>query len=229
MRAHPRSDLIDLVGKKFGRYTVLEYAGCKNWKVQCECGSPPKIVQGGTLRGGYIVSCGCYHREATRARTFKHGASINGPTPEYRSWTHMHQRCSNPSSHEWMNYGGRGISVCARWSGPNGFANFLADMGPRPSLMHTIERRDNNGNYEPGNCYWATRKQQQLNRRVNHRFTVNGVTKTVTEWAEAAGITNSTAIINRIRRGWSIEDACLTPPMFTGGYALKAKREGNKQ
>jgi hypothetical protein len=118
----------------------------------------------------------------------------------------MIQRCENTKSRNYPKYGARGITVCQRWRGEQGFQAFMADMGPRPSANHSIDRKDNNGNYEPGNCSWATRVQQARNKRTSVVLTVEGQSGTVAEWAERMGIGRST-IKERLRRGWSPERA----------------------
>lgn len=117
----------------------------------------------------------------------------------------MISRCYNEKHHHYANYGGRGITVCQRWR--DSFAAFLADVGPRPSPQHSLDRYpDNNGNYEPGNVRWATRSEQQRNRRVNHLLTFQGKTQCVIAWAEELGI-NPVTIIARLRAGRTIEEA----------------------
>jgi hypothetical protein len=124
------------------------------------------------------------------------------PSPEYNSWSGMKDRCLNPNNHRWHRYGGRGISIDPSWLS---FAQFLSDMGPRPSLRHSIERRDNDGNYEPGNCYWATPIQQQNNMRQNVRIEFEGKTQTIAQWARETGL-NPGTIRARLRRKWALID-----------------------
>ncbi len=133
----------------------------------------------------------------------KHGMAY---TPTWSAWKHMKRRCLNVKTAEYQRYGGRGITVCERWC--NSFADFLADVGLRPDGM-TLDRIDNNGNYEPGNCRWATRKEQSSNMRTNRTITVDGATRTIAEWARIVGM-NRSAIRHRLESGWSDRDAVFT-------------------
>ena len=135
----------------------------------------------------------------------KHGQANSGP--EYRAWKSMKRRCENPSTLDYPLYGARGIKVCERWTD---YANFLSDMGPRPSLSHTLDRINVEGNYEPSNCRWATNKQQQRNRRDNHLLTLGGKTQCLSAWEEELGI-SSTTIRSRIKAGMTDEEALTTP------------------
>jgi hypothetical protein len=139
----------------------------------------------------------------------KHGFSPrNAPkSPEYHSWLCMIQRCTNPKQRSYQNYGGRGIKVCERWGK---FENFLADMGLRPTPEHSIERKDVNGNYEPNNCRWATKKEQARNARSNRLLTIGGRTQCLNAWAEELGKERS-VIKQRLKLGWSEVDAVFTP------------------
>lgn len=138
--------------------------------------------------------------------TRKHGLSH---TPEYRAWQTMRLRCTNPDNAAWANYGGRGITVCARWMEDP--AAFLADMGKKPSPLHEIDRIDNDGPYSPENCRWVLRKVNDRNRRSNRSITHAGETLTVAEWAERTGL-SATVILHRLNAGWSAELALTTPP-----------------
>jgi len=120
----------------------------------------------------------------------------------------MRSRCNNPNDQSYPRYGGRGISVCERW---DRFEVFLADMGKRPAPGYSLDRTDNNGNYEPGNCHWATKTDQARNRRSNRRLTHDGRTMTLAEWAHAVAL-NQNTISRRIDRlGWSVARALTTP------------------
>lgn len=138
-----------------------------------------------------------------------HGhASGSNKTKIYIVWRNMKSRCLNQSATDYPNYGGRGITICERWI--NSFANFLADMGIQPSPKHTIERRDSNGNYEPSNCRWATQKEQGNNRRNNVFIEHDGMRKTISQWAEYAGIGMKT-LHQRISDGWDFRTAITKP------------------
>jgi len=132
-------------------------------------------------------------------------------SPEYRVWGSMIKRCCNPKANRYDRYGGRGISVCERWQS---FEAFFEDMGPRPSPKHSIERRNNDGNYEKANCYWATWKEQARNKRTSRMLEFNGKTMCLAAWAEETGIASKVLCL-RLRIGWSIERALTTPVQKT--------------
>jgi len=129
-------------------------------------------------------------------------------TPTYESWHQMIQRCTNPKNDSFDRYGGRGIAVCKRWLAS--FPAFLEDMGARPSFKHSIERCENSGNYEPGNCRWATKKEQQRNMRSNRMLTHDGKTMCLAAWAEQIGL-STLSLSSRLRLGWTVEEALTIP------------------
>ena len=198
--------LIDLTGKRFGRWLVLRKAESKartQWLCVCDCGAT-KSVQGANLTNGTSISCGCYRAELPRtaqtAAVTKHGMT---DSPTWTSWMAMIKRCYGKYSINYENYGGRGIEVCKRWV--DSFEEFLADMGERPEGM-TLDRIDSSGDYEPGNCRWATKKQQDRNRKSNILVTRDGVTKCVKDWCDELGL-NVDQVYGRIRWGKTPEEA----------------------
>lgn len=192
----------DETGNVYGKLTVLRFAGMYNnharWLCRCECGREVD-VRGTMLRCGNHRSCGCGHYKA------------NGlyHTPEHRAWAGMKQRCTNQNLPRYSGWGGRGITVCQRWK--DSFLTFYEDMGPRPPDKDSVERIDNDGNYEPGNCKWATWLEQSRNTRRTRLITYNGETHCISEWACMLGIKPHTLAARLNRYGWSIEEAMTLP------------------
>lgn len=177
--------LIDLAAQRFGRLVVIQRA--KNlsgrnaaWACKCDCGNETTVLSSSLLRG-ITKSCGCLRHDT--ASGFKHGGSR---LAEYGVWQQMLRRCDLPTHERYADYGGRGIHVCDRWRVD--FAAFLADMGRRPSRRHSLERENNDGNYEPGNVRWALAKDQARNRRTNRTILLDGATVTIAEAAERTGM-----------------------------------------
>ena len=174
---------IDMSGKKYSRLTAIEPVrrlANRNiaWSFLCSCGNHC-VKDGYSVRSGKTTSCPSCATERTRLALVKHGMTN---TPEYSAWSDIKTRCHNSNRPEYPRYGGRGIKVCDRWL--ESFDVFLADMGPRLSNQHSIDRINNNGNYEPGNCRWATNKEQVRNRRNTVKITIDGNCKSLAEWCE---------------------------------------------
>lgn len=202
-----------VVGTRYGRLMILrEVERVRSGKslirrvlCRCDCGNEV-ITLLCCLRANSTRSCGCLKKEKDAERNFRHGYSQRGrENKTYRTWRDMIYRCSNLNSNAYNRYGGRGVAVCERWQGEHGFENFLADMGECPEGM-TLERENNNGNYEPSNCKWATRREQNRNRRNNVRLEYCGRTMIIADWARELGI-KPTTLYRRLQNGWSIERA----------------------
>jgi hypothetical protein len=205
----PHGNLIDLSGQIFGRLTVLKIDNSIAqkpiyWKCRCSCGNIATI-RGSRLTSGITQSCGCLANERTIARSTIHGMSH---VSEYKIRMGMIARCYNPSSPNFKNYGGRGITVCDEWK--NDFITFFKYVGKRPSPKHSLDRIDNDGNYEPGNVRWATQKQQSNNARHNHKITIHEWTMNLCQWARFVGKKES-AISERLKKGWPPAKAIFYP------------------
>lgn len=207
--------MTDLTGQKFGRLEVKEFMGKTKrgeslWGCLCDCGSMRKVL-GYSLESGNTKSCGCLRTDNTKIANTKHGHNRRGLTSKtYTKWIRIQQRCYNPKASHYEYYGGRGIKVCDRWLGENGFEHFLADMGVCPDGM-SLDRIDNDGNYEPGNCRWATHKTQMNNTRHNDWIKYDGKEKTLTQWAEYLGMAKQTLRGRLYKYHWSIEKSLTYP------------------
>ena len=197
-------------GTRFGLLTVLGPApdyispGGKNretrWHCRCDCGKEISVISSQLKKQ---KSCGCKRERKTHG--LKH-------TPEYQCWESMKSRCLNPNNKDYDIYGGRGISVCTEWKG---FIQFYKDMGLRPNPGYSLDRIDNDGDYTPNNCRWATAKEQQRNRSNNKRIRFQGQTLVLSEWAEKTGL-NYFTIYNRLKSGWPVERALTEPSAKRG-------------
>ena len=178
---------LELTGQIFGRLRAIERTrsneyGYYMWRCICQCGKEVEVI-GSSLKCGNTQSCGCLFMEVLQARNTKHCGS---GTPEWIAWAQAYDRCENPKNKRYQNYNGRGIKMCVHWR--ENFAHFLKDMGPKPGPEHSLDRINNNGDYEPGNCRWATRKEQARNRTICRFYEMDGRSLTLPEWGEIIGI-----------------------------------------
>lgn len=205
----------DLVGRKFGKLTVIRRAPNRGrrtrWICQCSCGSPEKEIGTDFLIGGRTVSCGCHRAEAIGNRRRRHGATA---TRDYRIWHNMRRRCQDPDNPAYPHYGGRGITVAPEFETYEGF---IAHMGPSNGL--TLDRIDNNGSYVPGNVRWADRKTQARNKRTSYLITFEGKTQTLAAWAEELGI-NPASLRERLGC-WPLAAALTAPKDSRVGNHVK--------
>lgn len=197
----PRAE--NLTGMRFGRLTVLHRAdrppGVAYWHCVCDCGQP-HIARTSHLKSGDVQSCGCLARERVSKAKATHSLTRSRA---YYAWASLKQRCLNPNNEMWHCYGGRGITVCDRWA--ESFEAFLDDMG-HPPIGTSLDRINNDEGYSPENCRWSTSAEQGQNKRNNRYLTARGETHIMAEWARIAGTRRGT-ISNRLRWGWSDEDA----------------------
>ena len=207
------------IGQVFGRLTALSVgethvfpSGQKALTTNCicECGEAVMVFNV-LLRNGKTRSCGCLFRDMLLARITTHNKTH---TPEHKAWSGMKLRCYNVDRDDFKHYGKRGIKVCERWL--KSFENFIADMGHRPSVKHSIDRINNDGDYEPSNCRWATKSIQANNTRANRKVTIDGKTLTISEWSKISKIPHAT-VRARLARGWNDRDAVWQPRKSTTG------------
>lgn len=209
----------DLTGHKFGRLLVLSRAPNdrhqKAWfECRCDCGTV-KNIAGYSLSKGHTKSCGCWRIDLPAIAFKTHGMRR---TAEYRAWCHMKTRCLNPETPAYQRYGGRGITICAEWAAS--FEAFFNDMGPRPSRLHSVDRKNNDLGYEPGNCRWSMRREQASNRSTVKMIEHDGVADTMAGWSRRTGIPYL-KLRRRLVDGWSparaMADAALRAVLFKEG------------
>lgn len=197
----------DITGERFGRLFVKHYLGIgidkkALWLCKCDCGDE-RAIAGDSLRLGRTQSCGCLQKQITAMRSTTHGMRN---TRTYKIWTQMHKRCSNPNSSDFAHYGGRGIRIAQRW---NKFEYFLKDMGECPD-GYSIERINNNGNYCKSNCRWIPISRQQCNTSRT-RWVVTPIGRMCLADAARVYCIPHTALRNRLKAGWTVRKALLTP------------------
>jgi len=211
---------IDMVGHVYGRLTVLHEIGRRDagrmYLCVCVCGNF-KSTAAAWLRSGNTTSCGCRVLDGSIRR--RHGMKN---TKEYMIWKEMKRRCLNPNNPSYSRYGGRGIRLCERW---HLFDNFIADMGRRPSAELSLDRIDNDGHYEPGNCRWATINEQARNRSNNRMISLDGSVTTLAELAEKSSVTPQ-HMRGRLRDGWPVDLAVSVPKGITLKQALRNQLNG---
>lgn len=209
---------LNLIGFRFGRLLVEEEAESaiepsgrarRRWLCLCQCGTR-FTARGTDLRSGRTSSCGCYRNDQVAEALMTHGEAKKGRrSPEYSTWAAIIQRCEGVGAACFPDYGGRGITVCDRWR--ESYAAFLSDMGRRPSPANSIDRIDNDGNYEPGNCRWATKGEQARNKRSNRFVRYMGREMTLADAAETAGVPRKLVAQRIDRLGWSADRPLGTP------------------
>ena len=203
----------DIAGQRFGRLVALNLAPTlkpgRIWRCVCDCGAVVMTTVG-RLRAGNTKSCGCLQKAKAREARLRGARHNMSATPTYNSWKSMVARCTNPLATDFHLYGGRGVGICAEWLR---FDGFFADMGNRPEGK-TLDRINPSGNYEAENCRWATPAEQAANKRTNLLVTYQGETACVSEWARRLGFGKG-MLKNRIRAGWSVEQALTKPARKT--------------
>lgn len=199
-------------GKRFGKLVAGEAVrkGSK-WRINCRCDcGKEKSVQYDNLKCGNTISCGCHRRNKTIMRSTKHGDCRRGKRAcEFTTWVTMIDRCTNPKTKHFNRYGGRGITVCQKWM--DSYEAFLNDVGRRPSQKHSIDRINNDGNYEPGNVRWATSLEQNNNRRDNVIWEFSGKRQTIGQWGQELNIKPKLLWQRAFVAKWSLEKTLTTP------------------
>lgn len=203
------------IGQRFGSKTVAGFVtGPRNVRmciVRCDCGRECR-AWASELLAGLGRQCNVCRGQALAATSprLRHGHKrAAAATAEYRTWCKARERCEVPAAPGYADYGGRGIRMCERWR--DSFDAFLADMGARPTSGHSIDRIDNGRGYEPGNCRWATRREQAMNKRTTLRVEIGGESKPLLEWAEMHGVVTYKLAWQRLRKGWDPLAAVSTP------------------
>lgn len=210
-------------GERYGRLTAIKFIrtkghGNKEWLFKCDCGKDHFAVAY-SVKKGFTQSCGCFMKERAVEANTKHGLS---KTRIYGIWGDMNKRCSNRNRTDWMNYGGRGITVCDEWRHDfQAFYFWAKNNGYTEDL--SIDRKDNNKGYSPENCQWATKKQQNNNTRASRKITAFGETKNLQQWADESKIGHAT-ILFRLKSGWTPEDAVSIVPVIGANQFDKASR-----
>ena len=198
----------DLTNQTFNRLTVIRYAYKRIkdhfWECRCVCGNI-KTIRGAGLKNGHTKSCGCLQRQHVKNLGQTHKTHGQSKTTEYKIFCGAKKRCTNSNGKSYADYGGRGIEFRFK-----SFEEFFADVGFRPSPQHSLERKNNNGHYEKGNCEWATKIKQARNTRTNRYLTYNGKTCTAAEWGDITGLKSET-IRARIARGACVPCALTIP------------------
>jgi hypothetical protein len=230
------SNVKDITGNKYGYLTALSLSGkAKNgvtvWECQCDCGNTIN-ARSDLLRAGRIKSCGCFRKTTKQWGNFKHGLS---KSRLYEIWSDMKQRCCNPNTRNYNIYGGRGIKICEKWLGENGFSNFYQwaiDNGwdeSKSRYEQSIDRIDVNGNYEPSNCRFISYQEQANNTRSNRIIHYNGTKYTLAELSRIAGLSQPTLRRRLFDLHWDIEKAVKNPLMKQHKMSNAEKRKRSRE
>ena len=214
--------MVDMTGKRFGRYTVLyrtdnDKFGNAVWMCQCDCGTI-KAVNGGALRKGVTVSCGCFHRDKVTQISTTHGKSR---TKLFSTWQHMKARCNNPNHKHYKYYGGKGIKLCPEWEHDfSSFEQWAINNGYAEGL--TIDRINPDKGYEPFNCRWATRQEQQSHISSCHMYEIDGISHNLAEWCRIYNVPHERVRRRVVKEHWDILKALTTPALDRNGNPKKS-------